>query len=78
MLKSALNKSNKSPIIADRIEVVELEMGTQASPLPTLVVVAFELNDFHSHLELEVRDIGKLTQDSLEEYSDSTILAMLL
>lgn len=29
MLNKALNKGNKPPIIADRIEVVELEMGTQ-------------------------------------------------
>ena len=29
MLDSALNKGNKPPVIADRIEVVELEMGTQ-------------------------------------------------
>ncbi len=31
MLNTALNKGNKPPIIADKIEVVELEMGTQAS-----------------------------------------------
>lgn len=29
MLNSALNKGTKPPVIADRIEVVELEMGTQ-------------------------------------------------
>ena len=29
MLDSALNKGNKPPVIADKIEVVELEMGTQ-------------------------------------------------
>lgn len=29
MLNGALNKGNKPRIIADRIEVVELEMGTQ-------------------------------------------------
>jgi hypothetical protein len=29
MLNTALNKGNKPPVIADRIEVVELEMGTQ-------------------------------------------------
>lgn len=29
MLDTALNKGNKPPVIADRIEVVELEMGTQ-------------------------------------------------
>lgn len=29
MLDAALNKGNKPPVIADKIEVVELEMGTQ-------------------------------------------------
>lgn len=33
MLNTALNKGNKPPIIADRIEVVELEMGTQVPNL---------------------------------------------
>ncbi|OCH95900.1 hypothetical protein OBBRIDRAFT_883521 [Obba rivulosa] len=33
MLTSALNKGNKPPVIADRIEVVELEMGTQPPEL---------------------------------------------
>jgi len=32
MLDSALNKGNKPPVIADRIEVVELEMGSQVHP----------------------------------------------
>lgn len=31
MLTTALNKGNKPPIIEDKIEVVELEMGTQAN-----------------------------------------------
>lgn len=31
MLNTALNKGNKPPIIADRIQVVELEMGSQVS-----------------------------------------------
>ena len=31
MLHAALNKGNKPPIIADKIEVVELEMGTQVN-----------------------------------------------
>jgi len=35
MLNTALNKGNKPPIIADKIEVVELEMGTQVVLLPT-------------------------------------------
>ena len=29
MLNNALNKGNKPPVIADKIEVVELHMGTQ-------------------------------------------------
>jgi hypothetical protein len=29
MLNAALNKGPKPPVIADKIEVVELEMGTQ-------------------------------------------------
>ncbi|CAL1700383.1 unnamed protein product [Somion occarium] len=33
MLDAALNKGNKPPVIADRIEVVELEMGTQPPEL---------------------------------------------
>ncbi|KAI0065775.1 hypothetical protein BV25DRAFT_1782202, partial [Artomyces pyxidatus] len=33
MLNSALNKGPKPPVIADRIEVVELEMGTQPPEL---------------------------------------------
>ena len=34
MLNNALNKGNKPPVIADRIEVVELEMGTQVRGYP--------------------------------------------
>jgi distribution and morphology protein 34 len=33
MLNTALNKGSKPPIIADKIEVVELEMGTQVCTL---------------------------------------------
>lgn len=33
MLDSALNKGTKPPVIADKIEVVELEMGTQVRVL---------------------------------------------
>ncbi|KAH9938023.1 uncharacterized protein B0H18DRAFT_866522 [Fomitopsis serialis] len=33
MLTAALNKGNKPPVIADKIEVVELEMGTQPPEL---------------------------------------------
>ena len=53
MLENALNKGNKPPIIADRIEVVELEMGTQASLLSRLVAMAPLLNDFDSRQNLK-------------------------
>lgn len=33
LVEAALNKGNKPPVIADRIEVVELEMGTQVCAL---------------------------------------------
>ena len=33
LLDAALNKGNKPPIIADRIQVVELEMGTKVIQL---------------------------------------------
>lgn len=36
MLDSALNKGNKPPVIADRIEVVELEMGSQVRTDPAV------------------------------------------
>jgi len=39
MLNTALNKGNKPPIIADKIEVVELEMGTQVCLFSSLLAV---------------------------------------
>jgi hypothetical protein len=33
LLDNALNKGDKPPILADRIEVIELEMGTEVSVL---------------------------------------------
>jgi distribution and morphology protein 34 len=33
MLNNALNKGNKPPVIADKIEVVELEMGSEPPEL---------------------------------------------
>lgn len=33
MLNNALNKGSKPPVIADKIEVVELEMGTEPPDL---------------------------------------------
>jgi len=32
MLNTALNKGSKPPVMADKIEVIELQMGTQACP----------------------------------------------
>jgi hypothetical protein len=40
MLNTALNKGNKPPVIADRIEVVELEMGTQVRSFTLIVTLA--------------------------------------
>ena len=38
LLEAALNKGNKPPVIADRIEVVEIDMGTQVlSILPPVL-----------------------------------------
>jgi hypothetical protein len=36
MLDAALNKGNKPPVIAGRIEVVELEMGSQVRSDPAV------------------------------------------
>jgi distribution and morphology protein 34 len=60
MLNTALNKGNKPPVIADRIEVVELEMGTQVSlsQLPNSLLLTY-----CQPPELEIRDIGDLTTD---------------
>lgn len=49
MLEAALNKGNKPPIIADRIEVIELEMGTQAGRNPSSKPLALP------HLTLTLR-----------------------
>ena len=60
MLNTALNKGSKPPIIADKIEVVELEMGSQVRSS------IYTLSHAHSSLqppELEIRDIGDLTVD---------------
>ena len=38
MLTSALNKGAKPPVIADKIEVVELEMGTEVSGQGLLLI----------------------------------------
>ncbi|PVG03597.1 hypothetical protein CPB86DRAFT_669582, partial [Serendipita vermifera] len=55
MLHSALNKGNKPPVIADKIEVVELEMGTQPPDL--------EIKDIGELTKDQFRGIFKLTYD---------------
>ena len=61
LLNSALNKGNKPPVIADRIEVVELEMGSQVSNNNSKSAVhTFKYNQ---PPELEIRDIGDLTMN---------------
>lgn len=62
MLNNALNKGNKPPVIADKIEVVELEMGTQVSPA-CLQVHRSSPHTTRQPPELEIRDIGDLTMD---------------
>ena len=62
MLNTALNKGNKPPIIADKIEVVELEMGTQVLS-KDLICYRRTPQDFTQPPELEIRDIGDLTVD---------------
>ena len=42
LLNNALNKGNKPPDIADRIEVVELEMGTQVRIEPSRDVMMYQ------------------------------------
>lgn len=46
MLNTALNKGNKPPIIADKIEVVELEMGSQVRPFHPTSFILFVLFKF--------------------------------
>lgn len=43
MLNSALNKGPKPPVIADNIEVVELDMGTQVRAHPFRISRRFPL-----------------------------------
>ncbi|EGO02114.1 hypothetical protein SERLA73DRAFT_159161 [Serpula lacrymans var. lacrymans S7.3] len=53
MLNNALNKGNKPPVIADKIEVVELEMGTQPPEL--------EIRDIGDMTMDQFRGIFRLT-----------------
>lgn len=68
MLNAALNKGPKPPVIADKIEVVELEMGTQVrSSIPASQSSVLPANHRHTVVcqppELEIRDIGDLTTE---------------
>ena len=63
MLDSALNKGNKPPVIADKIEVVELEMGTQVRCNLVVFCVLKDADQQKKPPELEIRDIGELTMD---------------
>ncbi|KAF4619691.1 hypothetical protein D9613_004967 [Agrocybe pediades] len=52
MLSTALNKGNKPPIIADKIEVVELEMGTQPPELEIRDIGDLTLDQFRGIFRL--------------------------
>lgn len=64
MLENALNKGNKPPIIADKIEVIELEMGTEVRQKCSRFFMSW--NTDHKCVqppELQIREIGDLTLD---------------
>ncbi|EMD40405.1 hypothetical protein CERSUDRAFT_111008 [Gelatoporia subvermispora B] len=52
MLTSALNKGNKPPVIADTIEVVELEMGTQPPELEIRDIGELTMDQFRGIFRL--------------------------
>ncbi|THH12246.1 hypothetical protein EW145_g121 [Phellinidium pouzarii] len=52
LLDVALNKGNKPPVIADRIEVVELEMGTQPPELEIRDIGDLTMNQFRGIFRL--------------------------
>ncbi|KZT60203.1 hypothetical protein CALCODRAFT_480925 [Calocera cornea HHB12733] len=52
MLESALNKGSKPPIIADKIEVVELEMGTQPPELEVRDIGEVTMDQFRGIFRL--------------------------
>lgn len=66
MLNTALNKGNKPPIIADKIEVVELEMGTQVR---THTAVFGTSMTSHSLQSWKFVILGTSRWTSSEEYS---------
>ncbi|KZT05629.1 uncharacterized protein LAESUDRAFT_681177 [Laetiporus sulphureus 93-53] len=52
LLTSALNKGNKPPVIADKIEVVELEMGTQPPELEIRDIGELTMDQFRGIFRL--------------------------
>ncbi|KAJ8515779.1 hypothetical protein ONZ45_g6825 [Pleurotus djamor] len=52
MLNNALNKGNKPPVIADRIEVIELEMGTQPPELEIRDIGELTMDQFRGIFRL--------------------------
>ncbi|KAH8118633.1 hypothetical protein DFH11DRAFT_1502262 [Phellopilus nigrolimitatus] len=52
LLDAALNKGNKPPVIADKIEVVELEMGTQPPELEIRDIGDLTMNQFRGIFRL--------------------------
>ncbi|KAG7097370.1 hypothetical protein E1B28_004720 [Marasmius oreades] len=52
MLNNALNKGNKPPVIADKIEVVELEMGTQPPELEIMEIGELTMDQFRGIFRL--------------------------
>ncbi|KAG6850195.1 hypothetical protein H0H93_016624 [Arthromyces matolae] len=60
MLNTALNKGNKPPIIADRIEVVELEMGTQPPELEIRDIGDLTVDQFRGIFRLTYSGDGHL------------------
>ncbi|KAJ8087000.1 ERMES complex subunit [Marasmius tenuissimus] len=52
MLNNALNKGNKPPIIADKIEVVELEMGTEPPELEIREIGEMTMDQFRGIFRL--------------------------
>ncbi|KAL0580748.1 ERMES complex subunit [Marasmius crinis-equi] len=52
MLNNALNKGNKPPVIADKIEVVELEMGTEPPELEIREIGEMTMDQFRGIFRL--------------------------
>lgn len=68
MLNNALNKGNKPPVIADKIEVMELEMGTQVRTPDTQSQERAQT--LFSHPSSKFGILVNSPWTSFEEYSD--------